>query len=278
MPGTGIVAILPPIPVDAGRLHVKPTHAHTLVTTHVFARERAPMARPGHLPARFDRLTFASGIVSSVVFLVGAVLFIGVIAPQMPSFGSPAEQMATFYREMGRDGIYRTISYLGEMQMMLLLVFFGGLFGVLRQAEDGNAALSFAVFAAGIALAVILPLAIYIEDHLMLGFAARRIDPVIVAAIDGLGPLAFALGGFPQTVILVGTALLLYRDAIVPRPILWFGVFVAVVGLAGTGTLVRGALFPVSSLAMILFRIWLLALSIALFRRAGRSDRVRELA
>jgi hypothetical protein len=37
----------------------------------------------------------------------------------------------------------------------------------------------------------------------------------------------------------------------------------------GTGTLVRGALFPVSSLAMILFRTWLLAFAVWLFRGAA---------
>jgi hypothetical protein len=249
------------------------------VTTHVFARERVPVTRANsHAPARFDRLTFASGILSSILFLLGTVLFIGIIAPKMPSFGSPAPQMAAFYAEMGRDAIYRSVSYLGELQMMLLLVFFGGLFGVLRQAEGGNGAMSFAVFAAGIALALIAPLAIFLEDHLMLGFAARKIDPVIVAAIDGLGPLSFALGGFPQTVILAGTALLLYRDRVVPRWILWFGVIVAVVGFIGTATLVRGAFFPVSSLAMILFRIWLLVLSVSLFRAVGHRKQVRELA
>ena len=49
-------------------------------------------------------------------------------------------------------------------------------------------------------------------------------------------------------------------------------------GFARTVTLVRGAFFPVSSLAMILFRIWLLALSISLFHAASRDERVRALA
>ncbi len=249
------------------------------MTTHVFAPDPVRVARAAsYAPDRLDRLTFVSGVLSSVAFLIGTILFIGVIAPKMPAFGSPAAQTAAFYAEMGRDAVYRSISYLGELQMMLLLVFFGGLLGRLRQAEGGSGAISFAVFGAGIALALIAPIAIFIEDHLMLGFAARKIDPVIVAAIDGLGPLSFALGGFPQTVILLGTALLLYREGVVPRPILWFGVAVALLGFAGTGALVRGAFYPVSAVAMILFRIWLLALSVALFRAAGRDEGVRELA
>src|SRR5687768_3548922 len=158
-----------------------------------------------HDPMRFDRLSFVSGIASSVVFLIGVVLFVGVIVPDMPPFRAPAAVSAQFYAEMSRSAVYRSISYLGELQMMLLLLFFGGLFGVLRRAEGGSGALSFSVFGAGIVLAVIVPLMILIEDHLMLGFAARGIDPVIVASIDGLGPLSFALGGFPQAIILVGT-------------------------------------------------------------------------
>ena len=103
----------------------------------------------------------------------------------------------------------------------------------------------------------------------MLGFAAAGVDPLVTASIDGLGPLSFALGGFPQAVVAGGAAILLLRRRLVPRAIGWFGVVLAALSLVGTGTLMRGALFPVSSLTMILFRIWMLALSVVLLRRLG---------
>ena len=246
-------AIVSAIPVDAGRLCFDPI-AETSVNTHAF-----------------DRLSFVAGIAAAALFLVGTGVFIGVIVPDLPPIHAPAAERAEFYAAMARNTVYRSISYLGELQMVLLLLFFGGLYGVLRRAEGGSGAMSMSVFGAGVTLAVITPLIILIEDHLMLGFARAGVDPVVTASIDGLGPLSFALGGFPQAVVAGGTAALLLRQRAVPRALGWFGVVLAVMSLAGTGTLMRGALFPVSSLTMILFRIWLLALSVVLLRHVGRS-------
>ena len=45
----------------------------------------------------------------------------------------------------------------------------------------------------------------------------------------------------------------------------------AAVSLVGTGTLVRGAMFPISSLTMLLFRVWVLVLAALLLRRTWRA-------
>jgi hypothetical protein len=68
--------------------------------------------------------------------------------------------------------------------MALLILFFGGLFGVFRRAERGSGALGAAVFVAGSAIAVTTPLAIMLGDHLLLGLAAGA-DPLIVRASPG---------------------------------------------------------------------------------------------
>lgn len=216
----------------------------------------------------WDRLSFASGIAAAVLYLVGAALFITFILPELPALDAPAAERAAFYAEMSRNLLYRSVSYLGELQMVLLLLFFGGLFGVLRRSEGGSGALSAAVFGAGVTLAVITPIVIMLEDHLMLGFAVAGVDPVIVSSIDGTGPLSFALGGFPQALVLGGTAALLLPRRGMPRWLGWSGVALAVLSLLGTGTLVATAIFPLSVLAMLLFRLWMLALGIELLRRA----------
>jgi hypothetical protein len=221
-------------------------------------------------PSIFDRLSFASGIAASAFALLGAILFIVYIVPDLPPIHAPVDDRAEFYRSMARNGVYRSIGYLGEMQVGLLLLFFGGLFGVLRRAEGGSGAMSFAVFGAGVTLAVITPLSIMIEDHLMFGMVAGG-HPAIVASIDGLGPISFALGGFPQAIVLAGTAALLMRAQIIPRAIGWVGIALAFVSLVGTGTLVRGSMFPISSLTMLLFRVWLLILAALLLRRSLRT-------
>ena len=171
------------------------------MSTSALSREYAPAGQERvDAPSRFDVACFTSGIVSSLLFLIGTVLFVAVVVPSLPAINAPAAERAAFYAEMSRNAVYRSVSYLGELQLALLLLFFGGLFGTLRRAEGGNGALSIAIFGAGVALAVVSPLTIVIEDHLMLGLAAAKADPVIVASMDGLGPLSFALGGFPQAI------------------------------------------------------------------------------
>lgn len=227
-----------------------------------------PTAAPNMIeqPSPWERLALASGIVAAAVPLAAAAIFIAFIVPDLPPMEVPAAQAAVFYKEMSQSAIYHLVSYLGEAQMLFLLLFFGGLFGLLRRAEGGSGSLAATVFAAGVALAVIAPLAIMIEDHLLLGMAAAGVDPVIVRSNDGLGPLSFALSGFPQVVVLAGTAALLLSKRLAPRWIGWLGFVVAALGLIGTGTPAMIELFPFAVLAMLLFKVWLLVLSIALLK------------
>jgi hypothetical protein len=222
---------------------------------------------PAATGARWERLTLASGAVAASMFLAGAILFIGFVAPSMPAMDAkPAEQVA-FYALQAGNPIYRLVSFLGEAQMPFLLLFFSGLLGVLRRAERGEGVLSTAVFAAGIAIAVIAPFAIMIEDHLLLGMATSPIDPWVVRSFDGIGPVAFGLSGYPQAVVLLGTAALLGRQ--LPRWITWLGLATAAICVVACGTPVVGQLFPFAALSTLLFRVWLLALSISLVRRVG---------
>lgn len=219
-------------------------------------------------PSAWERLGLASGAAAAVLYLAGAAIFIGLIAPSMPALDAPAVQHTAFYREMAQNGFYRAVSYLGEMQLALLPLFFGALFGLLRRAEGGSASLSSAVFAAGITLAIITPLSIMLEDHLMLGFATAGVDPLIVQGIDGTGPLSFALGGFSQALVLGGTAALLVPKRLLPRWVGWFGGVLIILSLLGTGMLFGGAFFPLAALGMLLFRIWMLLVSLILVQKA----------
>lgn len=220
--------------------------------------------------ARWERIALAGGAVAAGMFLAGAALFIGFVAPEMPAIDAQATEQVAFYALQAHNPIYRLVSFLGEAQMPFLLLFFGGLLGVLRRAERGEGALSTAVFAAGIAIALIAPLAILIEDHLLLGMATLPIDPLVVRSFDGLGPVAFGLSGFPQALVLLGTAALLGRQ--LPRWITWLGLLTAALCLVASGTPAVSQLFPFAALSALLFRVWLLALSITLARRAGSAE------
>lgn len=221
-------------------------------------------------PSVWDRLALTSGIVAAILPLAAAAVFITFIVPTLPAMDAPAAQAALFYDEMSRNALYHLVSYLGELQMLFLLPFFGGLYGLLRRAEGGSGTLAVTVFAAGVILAVISPLTIMIEDRLLLSTAAAGADPVVVRSFDGLGPLSFALGGFPQAIVLAGTGVLSLSKQLAPRWIGWLGFVIAVFSLIGTGTLTMVAFFPVAALAMLLSKVWLLALSIALLKNVSR--------
>ena len=237
--------------------------------------DRPPAAARPDLPAppTLDRLGFASGVAAGALYLVGTAVFLAVIIPALPPLGAPAPARAAYYAAMHHDLLYRVTSFLGQLQLLLLLPFFGALLAVLRREERGEGALSFAVFGAGVALALLSPIVMMVEDHLLLGLAAAGVDPLVAVSFDGLVPKSFALGAMPQAIAVGGAAVLLRRRCRIGRALGWSGVAVAALSLVGTGTLVRGALFPVSSMAALLARVWLLALAVALRPRGAALTR-----
>lgn len=227
--------------------------------------------------SRWERLTLASGIVAAALVFLATALFLAFVVPTMPPVDAPASQAAAFYVAQSDRLVYRLVSYLGEAQMVFLMLFFGGLYGMLHHAEGSAGSLASAVFSAGSAIAIITPLAIMLEDHLLLGAAAAGVDPLVVRTFDGAGPLSFALSGFAQIVVLGGTPAVLMSHRLLPRWLSWFSALVGVLSLIGTGTLVAAALFPLAVLAMLLFRVWIVALSIALLQRHKPDVKVHSL-
>jgi hypothetical protein len=215
----------------------------------------------------WERACLTSGILSAIAHIAFLAIFIGLIAPSMPPLDAPAAQAAAFYAEQSRNPIYLLVSYLFQAQLLFLLPFFGGLYGVLRRAEGGSGALAATVFASGVAVAVISPLAEMIEHHLLLGLAAAQADPIVVRGFDGMAPVSFALGGFPQALVLGGVAALLLRRGRVPRWLGWSGLGLAALSLIATGTLITPDMVFFGMGAALLFKLWIMALSIVLLRR-----------
>src|SRR5689334_23780717 len=87
--------------------------------------------------SRWERLALASGAVAAALYLAGAALFIVTVAPHLPPLDAPAAERAAFYAQQSHSLIYRLVSYLGEAQMAFLILFFGGLFGLVRRVERG---------------------------------------------------------------------------------------------------------------------------------------------
>jgi hypothetical protein len=208
------------------------------------------------------------GMLAAIFHIAFLAIFIAAIAPGMPPMDAPAAQAVAFYAEQSRSPAYLLVSYLFQAQILFLPLFFGGLFGAMRRAEGGSGALAAAVFAAGIAIAVISPMVEMIEHHLLLGLAAAGGDAVIVRGFDGMAPVSFALCGFPQAVVLGGTSALLLSGRLGPRWLGWLGAGLAALSLVATGTLITPDMVFFGMLVALLFKLWILALSVALLARA----------
>ena len=244
--------------------------------TNVANQQAAGIGKPIPMPSTarntgeqhssWERPALAGGIIAAALQIAATALFIAFIVPTLPPIDAPAAQFAAFAVEQSQNAIYGLISYLIEAQMLFLVLFFGGLFGVLRRAEGGSGSLATVVFGAGIAMVVITPLAAMIENHLLFGLATGGADPVAVQAVDGLVPLSLALSGFPRAVVLGGIATLLLSHRFAPRWVGWLGFILGVFSLIGTGTLMIADLFPLTVLGSLLFAIWILVLSVALLR------------
>lgn len=230
--------------------------------------------------SRWERPLFAAGIVAGVFFLTSMALFIGLVAPHMPSMDAPAAVKAAFYAEQAVSPVYALTRLLIFAQLAPLALFLGGLYAVLRRAEGGSGALAIAVFSAGIFSAILAAVSELVEGHLLLGLALAGADPLITIGFDGMTPVAFGLSGLPQLVFLIGTGLLIGGN-LMPRWLAWFGYLVAILGLAGVGIVVLHQLFFLGILSAILFKVWMIALGVALLRRplvAGALASRRQLA
>lgn len=218
------------------------------------------------MPSPWERPLLAGGIVAGACFLASMALFIGVIAPQMPPFEAEAATKSAFYARMAADPVYTWARLLIFAQLAPLALLFGGLFPVLRRAEGGSGALAGATIAAGLFGALLAPVAELVEGHLLLGLTAAGADPVIAIGFDGMTPVAFGLSGIPQFVVLAGAGLLL-GSRLVPRWVAWFGYLTALTGLLGVGVMFAQPFFAFGLLSAILYKLWLIALSVSLLHQ-----------
>lgn len=223
-------------------------------------------------PSRWERPLIAGGIGAGACFLASMALFIGLIVPHMPPIDAPPATLVAFYATQATSPIYAATRLLIFAQLALLPLLFGGLYPVLRRAEGGSGALASAVFAAGLIGAVFAPIVELIEGKLLLGLAATGADPLVAIQFDGMTPIAFGVSGFMQLVVLIGVGLLLGHS--VARWVSWLGYLAALLGLAGAAVIVAQPFFAFALLGAIVYKIWMIALSVALLRRpqplAGR--------
>lgn len=217
-------------------------------------------------PSPYEPLMLAGGIVAGICFIASMGLFVGLVAPGMPPIDAAPAVKAAFYATQAASPVYTWTRLLIFAQLAPLAMLFGGLYPVLRRAEGGGGALASAVLAAGLFASLLSPVSELVEGHMLLGLAAAGADPLVTVGFDGMTPVAFGLSGIPQLVVLVGVGLLL-GGRLVPRWVAWLGYLTAALGLLGAAVIAAQPLFFLGILGAILYKVWMIALSVALLRR-----------
>lgn len=228
-------------------------------------------------PARIRderRLLFFVAFIALSELIGLAFIFAFFATSHPPIDATPVEAAIGFRDAKLMIGI---ATYLTVLPLLFALPFLGGLGSALRRAGGGP--LVSTALSAGLAM-FLLP---------AIGGIVSSVTPAIgqddttaaagavVKALDGVMPLSVALAGFPSAVMLTAVAVLLARAGLAGRGMRIAAIAIAGLSLAGTGTLLVQAMFPLASLAMLLSVAWLTTAGMKL-RGPKAQARLAELA
>ena len=208
---------------------------------------------------RLEQLGAAGGILFVVLQLVAQSLI--QVGGGEPSFDASAEEIVAFFD--ARDTLLFNIgSYLSTLSVIPLLGFLASLRGTLRRAEGDAGWLTLVATGAGLLFLALV--------------ASGGFWHIAVFRIEGLDPqvarLLFDLGNFNFATMWVMLGTLVFTVGLAA---IWFGAFPRWLGwmglVVGIG-LVIARIFWITTVAFapyVLFWVWLMALSVVMFRRAG---------
>jgi hypothetical protein len=219
----------------------------------------------------WERLALASGILFVAVQIATVAFNVAFFLTTHPPMDASPHETARGFAEHAT--MVEIGTYLYVLHLPLLLLFLGGLFGVLRRAEGGSGALSVSALGAGIAMVVIASVGALISSLTPI-IGQLGGDGATVKAIDAMTPLALALSAFPRAVLLGATSIVILESQIAARWIGWTGLALGLISLVSTGTLVAPELFPFLALGTLLFVVWVLALTVTLLRSTRTEGRM----
>jgi hypothetical protein len=222
-------------------------------------------------PLRWERLALASGLLFVVVQIATVAFNVAFFLTRHPPMDASPQETARGFAEHAT--MVEIGTYLYVLHVPFLLLFLGGLFGVLRRVEGGSGVLSVSALGAGVAMAVIAPMGAVVSS-LTPTIGQLGGDAATVKAIDAMTPLALALSAFPRAVLLGATSAVLLEGRVAPRWIGWTGVALGLISLVSTGTLVAPALFFLLAIGTLLVVVWVAALTVALLRSTRTESRV----
>ncbi len=201
---------------------------------------------------RLERLAPLTGAAALVLFSIGAAL-LG-IYDYLPGAERLQEVLSENATNVFAGG------YIGSVSAFFMIWFSGSVFSALRKVEGGNGRLSSVALGGGVTAGAALALGF----SAILASGARAgaeggITPIeAVTMYDLYGQVLGSMFAIAMAVFIGATAVVLLRTLIFPR---WFGWVSALIAV--------GLLTPVAYAVLALVLVWLLVVSIWLYRRGS---------
>lgn len=205
---------------------------------------------------------------AGIAGIIAVVSYIATVAliSDFPSADTPAQQLATY---MSGHSLQMLLEGYGwGITAAATLCFLTGLWATMRRVEGEPGLLSMLGLIAGaVIFAVVLA---GMAPALVLGYRAGSLDPSTVKLLTDTSLLGTAMSALPTVVSVGAFSALVLRTGAAPRWIGVLGVVVVLAHLVAAGSFAQSGIFSPTGVpiyvAPILYYLWMLVFSIALFR------------
>jgi hypothetical protein len=199
---------------------------------------------------RLERLAPLSGVLFFLLVAAAIIIF----PDETPSVDDSRAKVVKFWLEHDSDAVASAIVF--ALSAIPLVWFAGTLRAASRTAEEAEGRLSATAFAGAIILAAAI--AIGATMQFVLGDAADDLPPVAIQTLSAASSdffFPFLIGIF---LWLAATALVILRHRLLHAAFGWLALLIAIV-----------AITPIGFVGFIASPLWVLAVSIALYRKQG---------
>ena len=201
---------------------------------------------------KYEKWAALGGVVFVVLAVIGAFL-----AGSPPKVSDPDGKIVKFTKD-NQDAL-RVASYLAGLGLAFFLFFLGAVGSRLRQAGSGRLAATAVM--GGVATAAIAAVGYSINAY-------GALHPLESAGTFRLSTVVFGFLGFGAFVLTEATSIVIVRTKFLPAWLGWFGGLVALLWLVGGASVMteRDSIFAVGFVAFLAWALWLIVLSVMLFR------------